>query len=134
MISKIQGGIRVQLPAKTIGNNKNKEQKNLKLTLRVSGPSRTAVKDISISWGNEFRDFYDEGYDIENSNNFDGAFHFSGVAVLIAFLLSLIMLTATVCVALYKRGYLCLREDKVVNEKESALNSLEEVSLSWCDR
>ena len=131
MVFKIQGGIRVEFPAKTMRNDfdQNNQQSGMKMILRVSGPSQIATKDIYLFWGSDFGDFYDdEGYDGNNNNYKNAPFHFSGVAVLISFLLSLIMLTATVCVALFKKGYLCLREEKMVYEKEIPVIALEEVS------
>ena len=125
MISKIQGGIRVEFPIKTIKNefDHNNQMNSVKMTLKVSGPTHTASKDISILWGSYSDDsgFYDE-------DQRHDVLRFSGVAVLIAFLLSLLMLTATVCVALYKKGYLCLKEEKLSYEKENNMNLVEEVS------
>ena len=66
-----------------------------------------ASKDILLfasTSGRHQADFFDE---TGVRGEFGGARSWSGVAVLVAFLASLAMLTGTVFVALYKKRYLC---------------------------
>ena len=82
----------------------------MKTTLKVAGVFKIASKDILLfasTSGRHQADFFDEA---GARGEFGGARSWSGVAVLVAFVASLAMLTGTVFVALYKKRYLCQGE------------------------